>query len=258
MTKTNSSLHPTKTDAEKEADNELVISYLTLRNLIGICGMLLPVVLPLLTPRAQVDKVMEHSISEYYYTSNGDILVVLLSVIGVFLLSYKGYREVWERILTIIAAVCGIGIAFFPTATKIGNSLSIHRVNKKVPQIFGLQWHFIFAGLFFIALAIISLHYFPKSRDKSSLRTVGGRRTKKAKRNIVFKTCGWIMIGSVVLTILYMAVRPSSLENVPVIFILETVAVEAFGISWLTKGETFFPDGQHYLERTIKKLKEKL
>src|SRR5262245_13652167 len=42
--------HPTngvtdipKTDREKEDQNDLVFSYLTLRNLIGICGILLPI-----------------------------------------------------------------------------------------------------------------------------------------------------------------------------------------------------------------------
>ena len=59
-----------KTDREKEAGNDLVISFLTLRNYIGISGMLLPVILTLFTPKGQQDKVMEHSISEYYYTRN--------------------------------------------------------------------------------------------------------------------------------------------------------------------------------------------
>ena len=75
------------------------------------------------------------------------IKVILCS--AVFLLTYKGYDRFWERTLTLVAGLCGIGIAFFPTATTMGNSLSIHKVRKEVPEFFGLlQWHFIFATLF--------------------------------------------------------------------------------------------------------------
>ena len=95
MTDANTPPPVEKTDKQKESDNELVISFLALRNLIGISGMLLPIVLTLFTPKGELDKVMEHSISEYYYTKNGDLFVVLLSVIGVFLLTYKGYDRFW-------------------------------------------------------------------------------------------------------------------------------------------------------------------
>ena len=38
-----------KTDKEKEKDNDLVISFLALRNLIGISGMALPIILTIFT-----------------------------------------------------------------------------------------------------------------------------------------------------------------------------------------------------------------
>src|SRR4051812_40712027 len=97
-------------DKQKELSNDLVFSYLTLRNLIGICGMLLPFLLFITTGK------IEPSISDYFYTKSGDILVVSLSIIGVFLFTYNGYG--WaERILTTIAALSSIAIAFCPTAS---------------------------------------------------------------------------------------------------------------------------------------------
>ena len=244
-----------KSDRQKEANNDLVISFLTLRNLIGISGMALPLVLVMFTSKGENDKVIEHSISEYYYTSNGDILVVLLSVIGVFLVTYKGYNHFWERALTVIAAVCGVGVGFFPTATEEGNSLSIHELKETVPMFFGLiQWHFVFAGLFFVALAIISIYYFPMT-NKNNL-TTGHLKKQKAKRNVVYRICGWTMLLCVALMIIYFKTTPASLDNTPVIFILETVAVEAFGISWITKGQTLWPDGEHYMKRGLREVKE--
>ncbi len=259
MTETNTLPLVEKTDKQKESGNELVISFLTLRNLIGISGMLLPIVLTLLTPKGEQDKVMEHSISEYYYTKNGDLFVVLLSVIGVFLLTYKGYDRFWERTLTLVAGFCGIGVAFFPTATTMGNSLSIHKVRKEVPEFFGLvQWHFIFAALFFISLALISLIYFRK-KDVNSVYLIDGRKKKqKEKRNLVYMICGWTMLISIALMILYFIIDPPSLRNMPVVFALETVAVEAFGISWITKGQTLWPDGEHYMKKGLRKVKHKI
>src|SRR5690606_11597741 len=111
----------------KEIHNELVFSYLTLRNLIGFSGMLLPVILVFTTAIGENDPIIAYSISDYYYTSNGDVLVVLLCVLGVFLLTYKGYT--WkERILTSLAAVSAIGVAFSPTSASSASSASIHVV----------------------------------------------------------------------------------------------------------------------------------
>lgn len=258
MTEANTPPLVEKTDRQKESGNELVISFLALRNLIGISGMLLPIVLTLFTPKGEQDKVMEHSISEYYYTKNGDLFVVLLSVIGVFLLTYKGYDRFWERTLTLVAGFCGVGIAFFPTATTMGNSLSIHKIRQEVPQFFGLvQWHFIFAALFFISLALISLYYFRKT-NVNDLQSTERKKKQKAKRNIVYKICGWTMLISVALMILYFTIDPPSLRNMPVVFALETVAVEAFGISWITKGQTLWPDGEHYMKKGLRKVKQKV
>jgi len=259
MTEANVQTPDVKSDKQKESDNELVISFLTLRNLIGISGMLLPIVLTLFTPRDEQDKVMEHSISEYYYTKNGDLFVVLLSVIGVFLLTYKGYDRFWERVLTLVAGFCGIGIAFFPTATSMGNSLSIHKVRQEVPEFFGLvQWHFIFATLFFISLALTSLIYFRKTNVNDLKSIDEGKKKQKAKRNIVYKICGWTMLISIALMIPYFIIDPPSLRNMPVIFALETVAVEAFGISWITKGQTLWPDGEHYMKKGLRRVKQKI
>ena len=193
-------------DHQKETGNDLVFSYLTLRNLIGIFGMLLPVILALTTSRGENDEALEQSISHYYYTSNGDVFVVLMSVLGVFLLTYKGYGWV-ERMITLIAAICALGVAFSPTECKDGHIYTIHKLNPVVTQWFGIERHLVFAASFFLCLAIMSLVYFPKS-DKESLRDAEGKLTPKAKRNIVFKICGWTIIASLIALFLHFKFAP--------------------------------------------------
>jgi hypothetical protein len=58
-------------DASKESNNDLVFSYLTLRNLIGFCGMLIPWILALWPTRKGPDYGFEPSISDYFYTDRG-------------------------------------------------------------------------------------------------------------------------------------------------------------------------------------------
>jgi Na+-transporting methylmalonyl-CoA/oxaloacetate decarboxylase gamma subunit len=248
---------PAKTrDKHKEAENQLVVSYTTLRNLIGFAGMLLPFILIWLSGRGTDDKLIENSISDYYYSSNGDVLVVVLSVLGVFLFTYQGYD--WkESALTTLAAICGVGVAFSPTATEKANSWSIHVANESVPMVLGIERHFVFAALFFLALAVMSLHYFPQSDNDPQKSTHS--KQQKARRNRVYRICGWVIIACVVLLLLYFIFKPfHTIFGVPIVFFFETIAVEAFGLSWLTKGQTFWPDGEHYLKRTVKEMKTQL
>jgi len=241
-----------KPDHKKEEENDLVFSYLTLRNLIGILGMLLPVIL-LFAPFGRI----QPSISDYYYTGKGDILVVVLSVLGVFLFTYYGYNR-WERLLTIIAAVSGIGVAFVPTTYRgRPGEYTIHNPDSMIGKWFGEGMHFTCAGIFLVSLAIMSLVFFTKF--KTPVCKDNGRRTQKGKRNMVYKICGWIMLGCVAVLALYLLARKLEIKAItdlvgdfPVIFVLESVAVEAFGFSWLTKGETFWPDGQSYALRILK------
>jgi hypothetical protein len=259
MKKINQPVQDTVTDRHKQTKNDLVFSYKTIRNLIGFSGMLLPVILALYTLKEEGDKIIEPSISDYYYTSNGDIFVVILCVLAVALFAYNGYN--WkEKIWIITAAVCGIGVAFCPTEAKyIRHSLSVHSVDAKGPEIFGFEWHFIFAILFFISLSVISLYYFPKS-DKALIRKPGEKWSQKEKRNLVYRICGWTMIVCIVILALYFFITPfkTAMGDFPMIFTFESIAVEAFAISWLTKGETFWPDGEHYIVSAIKEIKKNL
>ena len=246
-----------QTDKEKEDGNALVVSYLTQRNLIGLSGMLLPLALAIFPKRETAYHGLEPSISDYYYTDRGDILVVFLCVIGVFLITYKGYTWV-ERTLTIVAAIAGMGVAFVPTHKDcVDCLLSVHTDNGGVfPNLAGTGWHFAFAAVFLLSLAAMSLYFFPMSDEKAKLKTSAGKKSPKAKRNRVYRISGWIMVASVAILGVYFLIMPD-LHHFPVVYTFETVAVEAFGISWLTKGETLWPDGEHYLVRAFRALKSK-
>lgn len=236
----------------KEKENKLVVSYMTLRNLIGYCGAILPVLLILATTKAPSDKIIESSFSDYYYTSSGDILVAFLCILGAFLCIYKGYN-IKENILSTIAGICGFFAAFSPTATDIlRQSFSVHTSLADVPEIFGFERHSIVSGVFFIILGYISLSCFPQTDANQQISPL------ERKRNNIFRSCGWIMFLCVlIMAIYFISDRFSTmLGKFPFIFIMETIASWAFGISWLTAGETIYPEGEHYIVSGYNNIKQ--
>jgi hypothetical protein len=246
----------------KEADNDLVFSYLTMRNLIGFCGMLLPIALAIAPNRTTKYYGLEPSISDYYFTESGDLLVVILSVLAVFLFTYYGYNK-QERILTLAAAIGALGVAFVPTTYKNDDKETFFGVHTDtggivssifdIRNIVGEPAHLTFAVVFLLCLAVMSLKFFPRT-DAPTFRKPDGSLTQKGKRNRVYKICGWTMIGCIGVLVLYFAIKPD-LKNFPVIFVFEAIAVEAFAISWLTKGETLWPDKEHYMVTAFKQMK---
>ena len=106
-----------------DADDSLVVSYLSLRKAVGFIGFTLPFVLA-------IGKILsgnpgiEPSISHYYYTNMGDFLVGSLCAIGVFLMSTRGYPTPkltaglpgHDHIAGILASIFAIGVALFPTS----------------------------------------------------------------------------------------------------------------------------------------------
>ncbi|WP_316843026.1 hypothetical protein [Pedobacter gandavensis] len=245
-------------DGKKEEKNELVFSYLTLRNLIGFSGIFLPLILAIAPKGTAKYYGFEASISDYFYTDRGDILVVVLCIQGAFLITYTGYC--WkEQLLTLIAGICSIGVAFVPTETEqLQYELSVHTTNGGVLGfMIGTAWHIAFAAIFLICLAMMSLVFFTKSSEKGDHKLRDGKLSKKGKRNIVYKVCGWTIIASLVILGLYFTFDPD-LGKFPVVFALESLAVIAFGISWITKGETLWPDDTHYIIKGIEKVKTML
>lgn len=242
-----SSLSLLSPDQQKEVRNELVVSYLTLRKLIGISGMLLPFILIFITSRIGTDEAIEPSISSYYYTSSGEIFVVILSTLAVFLFTYTGYDPAENR-WTTLAGIGALGVAFFPTSSAdvARNAFSVHTARPIVPGFFGLiEWHFLFAALFFGCTAVMSLVYFTQTTAGKPLE-IAGKKTPKGHRNRVYVICGWTIIGSILgIGVHFGLVKFAGINLVgdfPIVFLLEFIAVEAFGLSWLTKGQTLWPD----------------
>lgn len=228
-------------DTEKETRNRLVLSYLTLRRLIGFTGMLLPVILIAGSFQELGWKSVQLSISDYYYTRNGDVLVGIICILSVFLFTYRGYD--WKDVLlTRLAAFSGLGVALFPTAPDPPFAqYNIHLVLRSIPVIpYAGELHLIFAAVFFITLSCMSLFLFTRSdQPVPVLPRPDAPMTAKNKRNLLYILCGCIMLVCITVLAVYFNVpRFRTLcGSFPLALWLESIALEAFGISWLVKGK---------------------
>ncbi len=212
-----------KRNAESKSD--LVISYLTLRKVIGILGMSFPVILAL---GAWIigGFGIQRSVSSYYHTNMQDVFAGILFAIGLFLFSYRGYERK-DNIAGDLACFFAIGVAIFPTTPDIPK--------PDWMPIIGIL-HLVFAMLLFLTLIYFSLCLFTKGKAGEE---PSGR--KKA-RNRVYRTCGYIMLACILLVPVYHLFFKPGLDGLNPVFWLETIALLAFGVSWFTKGQAILKD----------------
>jgi len=209
---------------EARAGNDpLVIQYLGLRKAIGIIGIALPFVLA--GGRALFEGAgLLDSISDYYYSSMRNVFVGSLCAVGVFLFSYRGYD--WrDEVAGKIAAGSIVGVAMCRT-TPAGQSSDL---------LGGL--HLVFAAVYFVTLAVFALVLFRKTDSP------GAMTPRKRSRNRVYAICGSIIVACLGLIVVVLRLpKDSSWLSLKPVFWLESIAVVAFGISWLVKGEAIFKD----------------
>lgn len=213
-------------EAANAEESQLVISYLGLRKAIGVLGTALPFVL-VLGNWVLGGHGVQPSISTYYYTGMRNVFVGILCAIGVFLMSYRGYERA-DDIAGDLGCAFAVGVALFPT-TPPGTSGGLAAAIGAI--------HLTCAAAFFLVLAYFCLVLFVKTRAD------GVMTERKKQRNLVYRVCGWTILACVALVAIYFALLTHTpLRQLNPVLWLESAAVIAFGISWLTKGEAILAD----------------
>jgi hypothetical protein len=202
-----------------------LISYMTLRRIVGLIGITLPFALVIIHMLLVRQTVLMGSMSGYYYTDVRGILVGSLCAIGVFLFAYSGYDR-WDNLLTNSAGIFAIGVALFPTAPVNPSARG-----RDIGYV-----HLTCAGLLFAVLAVIALWQFTKTEPRTE------RTAQKKKRDLVYRTCGIVIALCLVLVPIESLVIGAPIQRFHPLLWLEAVAVVAFGIAWLVKGQAILKD----------------
>ena len=216
----------------RSRNRSVIISYISLRRLIGILGMLLPFIC-VLGGILFANISVRTSISSYYHTNMRDCFVGLLVGVSLFLLTYKGYERI-DNIITGIIGIAGFGIAVFPCLNIIASTdpVGIFQISPFISN----RIHLACAFTFFFLLAINSMFIFTLTKSEKIPKT----RNKKI-RNYIYISCGVVILLSLLILFIRSLVG-AEVENSKILLIFETIMLLAFGISWLVKGETLFKD----------------
>ncbi len=210
-----------------------LISAKTLRRTIGILGFLLPFILIVGAAIFQGCQLVQNSISAYYHTDMRNFFVGALCSIALCLFAYRGYSPI-DNWTGNMASLFTLGVAFFPTS--VGDPFT-GCLPKGIDLGIISDFHFISATFLFGLLAFFCLVLFTKHSPNPTNR--------KLIRNRIFRFCGYIIVFCIVLIALYFLILRKQFPDLALlrpVFFLEAIALIAFSVSWLTKGEAIMGD----------------
>lgn len=220
---------------QKTSDHPDLISARALRLTIGLLAFLLPVILIIGAAILDNCQFVQNSISAYYHTIMRNFFVGALSAIALALFVYRGYGST-DNMVGNLAAICTLGVAFFPTS--VDGPFTPCLPDEIVGGIYS-SFHFISAAFLFVLLAFFCLVLFTRTKEGKE------PSHNKLKRNVIYKFCGYIIVGCIIAIALYFFVLKSRfpvLSDYRPVFIFEALALGAFSISWLVKGEAVLRD----------------
>lgn len=192
------------------------INTVRLRLILGWLGTLLPFIVACLAG------FIPGSISEtYYYNQCITPFMIILGSSSILLMCYKGYETIDDIILT-CAGIFGLGICLFPTWPPI-NGIGEYVGTFQLHRMVSTTIHNVSAIAFFALLSYNSIFLFTKG---------GSNPTKNKKiRNIIYIVSGICMLASFLLMLL-----PDFRIK---IWVVETIALFFFGLSFLTKADVY-------------------
>ncbi len=240
--------------AEMKKD-DMIISYQTMRKAVGWLGMLLPFALLLINLFVNATDILNNnwfiktecqcnyeaqtswksSISHYYYTTVGELFTGTLCAVALFLFSYKGFPKKKEEVgfsdslMTNMAGAFALGVVIFPTSSRD----CIHDNTRSfLSSDYTGYVHLTSAALFFVTLAFMSIINFR--------RTEAAGIYGQTLRDKLYLWCGIVMLLCLLLLVVYIVFFEGRFAALHPVFSLEALALQAFGLSWLTKGGVDF------------------
>jgi hypothetical protein len=206
---------PATRDGEPSQDS------VSLRRGVGFLGLALPMVLVLGKIWLDGGGVLG-SISSYYYTAMRDYFVGTMCAMAVVLVLYRYRRE--DGYLSDALAVFALGVALFPTSPA-GDHLTTEQM------VVGYV-HLTCAGLFFLCMAYFLLALFTRTDPRVT------PTRQKRQRNLVYRVCGIAIVTCLVAMVATDFALPPHVKNeIHPLLWLETIAIWAFSLSWLVKGQ---------------------
>lgn len=165
------------------------------------------------------------SVSEYYYTGAVAIFIGVLFALALLLLTYPGYEGVIaDRIVGRVSGAAALAVTLFPTSPPDG----LAAPPWWTPVVRTV--HYASGVVLFVTFILFATWLF----RKSSIPERAKRPREKRRRDAVSLACGLVIIVA-------MLWAATSVFTQAPIFAPETIAIVAFAVSWLVKGEAYQP-----------------
>ncbi len=222
-----------------EIPGPLVVNTHTLRAIIGLLGISLPLAIMVVTNLSATVSA-EPTISHYYHTAMRDLFVGICVAVGVALCCYTGYNKL-EQFASIVTGMSAALLALFPTNVFEGSAsiTECETIFYLFNAGFTSKLHYIFAAIFFLGITFFSFQ-FTRSNKPESQQTA-----EKHIRNNVYKASASIILACLIGLVAIFALGisgHSAITGYYVVFILEALAILFFSVSWLTKSEIILGD----------------
>ena len=115
--------------AKSQDGNRVLVSYRTLRQLVGVLGVMLPLVLAIgCIACGACCNDFKDSISDYYHSNMRNVFVGVLFTTGFFLFTYKGYEK-RDDVAGDLACIFALGVALFPVNSPTEAIRNLHYIS---------------------------------------------------------------------------------------------------------------------------------
>lgn len=207
-----------------------IIDARSLQKLIGLLGLLLPVILVVgFAISTHHEVIILPTLSEYVYTAFQPFFTGILFAIGIMFFAYKGYPTntgpipLSDNALANIAGTASILTAVIQT--------SLCYFSSEVSVLFGML-HMIMAVILLITMALFCLFYFTQTGNKAIT-------SSKLIKNRIYRICGSIIVICLITAFFYLVLKSDECSLSTTILWLEWVMIWAFSIAWCIKGGMF-------------------
>lgn len=209
------------------------------RLVIGFIALLLPV----LTSIFATEDLKSISAAYLEHGIASDIFVGFLFAIAALLLSYNG-KTICELVLSKVAAIAAIGVAVVPCKCE----QPICKVNGDTAFNIFDNLHGAYALIMFLILAYFCYAFYQSAKNKVAKNKENKHSAKLRMR--IYATSGCLILLSITTLLIDMLTECPTFQLMEerLVFYLETLALIAFGISWLTASLTV-PLVAHHSER---------
>jgi hypothetical protein len=208
-------------------------SYLLMRAIIGFIGVTLPLVLVVGDHLIGRDvPFLRGALSDYYYSGMRDFFVGSMFSAGIFLIAYKVFERSLNNVLTVVAGLSAFTLALFPTDRSVPDT-PLTPLQDRFSEPTVAHVHLISSGVFILSLAVISFFFGVQEGRRTQERPTG--RAMLSPR--FWRWFHWTAALLILVSVAFLGFTEFKHEYpAHSRFIAETVAIVAFGLSWLFKG----------------------